>query len=150
MTVGKLDQWVVNAADPQALARFWAFVLGGDAVARGDGDECCGRRPSVEGGSPIPREAHSGAMAGDGWAFVEGDPGVGRPRLSFQPDPAPKDGRNRIHIDVRVADIAAATEAVVARGAERVGEVVTDDQGSFQVLRDPEGNEFCVVAPTAR
>ncbi|KOX13929.1 VOC family protein [Nocardiopsis sp. NRRL B-16309] len=121
MTVGHLDQWVVNAADPSALARFWAFVLGGEAVTRPDG-----------------------------WAFVEGDPSVGRPRLSFQPDPAPKDGRNRIHGDVRVDDISAATEAVVARGAARVGEVVTDEQGSFQVLRDPEGNEFCVVAPTAR
>ncbi|MFE3458029.1 VOC family protein [Nocardiopsis aegyptia] len=118
MTLGHLDQWVVNAADPPALARFWAFVLGGEAVTRPDG-----------------------------WAFVDGDPAAGRPRLSFQPDPAPKEGRNRIHADVRVPDIAAATEAVVARGAERVGGTVTDEQGSFQVLRDPEGNEFCVVAP---
>jgi predicted enzyme related to lactoylglutathione lyase len=121
MTVGTLDQWVVNANDPTALARFWAFVLGGAAVSRPDG-----------------------------WAFVEGDPAAGRPRLSFQPDPAPKDGRNRVHADVRVGDIAAATEALVARGAERVGAVVTDGQGSFQVLRDPEGNEFCLVAPSAR
>ncbi|RKS06824.1 putative enzyme related to lactoylglutathione lyase [Nocardiopsis sp. Huas11] len=121
MTVGHLDQWVVNAADPSTLARFWAFVLGGEAVTRPDG-----------------------------WAFVEGDRDAGRPRLSFQPDPAPKDGRNRIHTDVRVADIAAATESVLARGAERVGGLVTDAQGSFQVLRDPEGNEFCLVAPRAR
>ncbi len=30
-------------------------------------------------------------------------------------------------------------------GAVRVGGLVVDEQGSFQVLRDPEGNEFCFV-----
>ncbi|MFI6576781.1 VOC family protein [Nocardiopsis sp. NPDC050513] len=119
MPVGTVDQWVVNAADPAALARFWAFVLGGEPVARGDG-----------------------------WAFVEGT--GGRPRISFQPDPRPRTGPGRIHLDVRVHDLPAATEAVVGRGASRVGGVVTDDEGSFQVLRDPEGHEFCLVVPLAR
>ncbi|NYH52684.1 hypothetical protein HNR06_002273 [Nocardiopsis arvandica] len=32
-----MDQWVVNAAEPYLLARFWAFVLGGEPVARPDG-----------------------------------------------------------------------------------------------------------------
>ncbi|MCY9786787.1 VOC family protein [Nocardiopsis sp. EMB25] len=117
MTVGTVDQWVVNAADPAALARFWAFVLGGEPVERSDG-----------------------------WAYVEGV--EGRPRLSFQPDPAPRAAPNRVHPDVRVDDIPAATEAVVGRGATVGGDVVTDAQGSFQVLRDPEGNEFCLVSPT--
>ncbi|WP_435110701.1 VOC family protein [Nocardiopsis synnemataformans] len=119
MTVGTVDQWVVNAAEPHILARFWAFVLGGESVLRDDG-----------------------------WAYVEGAGGAHR--LSFQPDPKPKTGRNRIHLDVRVDDIAAATDAVVTRGASRRGVPVTDEQGSFQVLFDPEGNEFCLVEPAAR
>ncbi|MFD6952395.1 glyoxalase [Nocardiopsis sp. TSRI0078] len=119
MTVGTVDQWVVNAAEPYLLARFWAFVLGGEPVARPDG-----------------------------WAYVAG--AEGRPRLSFQPDPGPGTGRNRIHMDVRVDDIAEAADAVVAGGAGRRGGPVTDGQGTFQVLLDPEGNEFCLVEPSAR
>lgn len=121
MTVGTIDQWVVNAAEPASLARFWALVLGGE---------------------PVDRD--------DGWALIEGDPDTGRSQISFQPDPAPKTGRNRLHLDVRVTDIAAATEVVVGHGAVPVGGAVTDEQGSFQVLRDPEGNEFCLVAPVPR
>ena len=30
-------------------------------------------------------------------------------------------------------------------GARRVAGVVVDEQGSFQVVQDPEGNEFCFV-----
>lgn len=119
MALGTVDQWVLNAAEPYALARFWAFVLGGEPVARDDG-----------------------------WALVEG--GGGRPRLSFQPDPAPKAERNRVHLDVRVDDVSAATEAAVAEGARRRGDPVTDAQGTFQVLFDPEGNEFCLVSPAER
>lgn len=96
----------------------------------------CVRSTTVEGGE------------GDGRAYVEG--AEGRPRLSFQPDPEPKGGRNRIHPDVRVDDIAAAADAAVAGGARRRGGPVTDGQGTFQVLSDPEGNEFCLVAPAAR
>jgi predicted enzyme related to lactoylglutathione lyase len=46
---------------------------------------------------------------------------------------------------VKVSDLAAPTTACVARGAEALGEVVRDEDGSFQVMLDPEGNEFCLV-----
>lgn len=118
MSPGTVDQWVVNAVEPSALARFWAFLLGGEPVDRSDG-----------------------------WAYVEGVPGL--PRLSFQPTPVSKTEPNRIHMDVRVDDIAEAVELLHRRGATIVGTVVTDEQGAFQVLRDPEGNEFCLVRPTA-
>lgn len=116
MSLGTVDQWVVNAVDPPALARFWTFVLGGNAVERQDG-----------------------------WAYIEDASGL--PRLSFQPTDERKRLANRIHLDVRVTDIAWATGEAVARGASTVGDVVTDSQGSFQILRDPEGNEFCLVTP---
>jgi len=44
-----------------------------------------------------------------------------------------------------VADIALVRSALVELGAEAVGEVQTDAQGAFQVMSDPEGNEFCLV-----
>lgn len=116
MAVGRFEQWVINAEDPEKLVGFWAFLLGGEPVIRPDG-----------------------------WAFLEAV--EGRPRLSFQPAPDARGTGVRIHADIRVEDIEAATGAVVARGAERVGGTVTDAQGSFQVLRDPEGNTFCLVTP---
>lgn len=78
-----------------------------------------------------------------GWAHVEPP---GWPRISFQPVPEGKVAKNRLHLDVRVDDIAQAMEEAVGLGARAVGDVVTDEQGSFQVLVDPEGNEFCFVA----
>ncbi|WP_436772834.1 GNAT family N-acetyltransferase [Yinghuangia sp. YIM S09857] len=88
----------------------------------------------VLGGEPVGRDAS--------WAYV--DP-PGRPRVAFQRVPEGKSGKNRLHLDVSVSDIPAATRAVELLGAVRLGGIVRDDQGAFQVLRDPEGNEFCLV-----
>jgi predicted enzyme related to lactoylglutathione lyase len=49
---------------------------------------------------------------------------------------------------VEVPDIAAATSQAEGLGARRVGEIQHDDAGSFQVLLDPEGNEWCLVNST--
>ena len=37
-------------------------------------------------------------------------------------------------------------ERVTALGARVHGPPMEDDQGPFQVMLDPEGNEFCLVA----
>ncbi|HXV94569.1 MAG TPA: VOC family protein [Pseudonocardia sp.] len=112
----RLDQIVVDCRDPAALVRFWAALLGGEPVDRARG-----------------------------WSHVE-PPGF--PRLSFQPVPEPKAVKNRLHLDIEVEDgtIPAAAAHAVELGAARVGEIVVDDAGSFQVMTDPEGNEFCFVA----
>lgn len=65
--------------------------------------------------------------------------------MSFQPVPEHKTQKNRLHLDIEVDDIEAAVVKAVSLGAQREGLVVTDEQGSFQVMRDPEGNEFCFV-----
>ena len=70
-------------------------------------------------------------------------PGVGR--LAFQPVPEPRTTKNRLHLDLAVDDIAAATDSAERLSATRTGALVTDEQGSFQVMADPEGNEFCFV-----
>ncbi|MFJ7206921.1 VOC family protein [Streptomyces sp. NPDC098789] len=86
------------------------------------------------GGEPVDRAR--------GWSHVDLPGGV---RLAFQPVPEEKAGKNRLHLDVRADDIGSAIAAALALGAVRTGGTVTDDQGSFQTMRDPEGNEFCVV-----
>ncbi|WTW97681.1 GNAT family N-acetyltransferase [Streptomycetaceae bacterium NBC_01309] len=88
----------------------------------------------VLGGDPVERDAS--------WAYV--DP-PGKPRVAFQRVPEGKSGKNRLHLDVFVNDIPAATRAVELLGAVRLGDLVKDEQGAFQVFRDPEGNEFCLV-----
>jgi Glyoxalase-like domain len=109
----RLNQIVVDAAEPALLVRFWAGLLGGEPVDR--------------------------AM---GWSHVE-PPGFAR--LAFQPVPEEKAVKNRLHLDIEVKSIGAAVAEAESLGASRVGEVVTDESGSFQVMVDPEGNEFCFV-----
>ncbi|QGQ18964.1 VOC family protein [Cellulomonas sp. JZ18] len=91
---------------------------------------------TVLGGEPVRRD--------DAWWYVLPP---GWTQLSFQRVPEPKTVKNRVHLDVRVDDIASATAQAEAVGARRVGDVHHDRAGSFQVLHDPEGNEWCLVRP---
>jgi hypothetical protein len=59
----------------------------------------------------------------------------------FMPVPEPKTVKNRLHWDVVCPDVA----ALVARGATLLR--APDDEISWHVLADPEGNEFCAFAP---
>ncbi|HWO66842.1 MAG TPA: VOC family protein [Umezawaea sp.] len=88
------------------------------------------------GGAPVDRAL--------GWSHVEPPES---PRMSFQPVPEGKAVKNRLHLDVDVDDIAAAAARCEELGATRVGDLVVDESGSFQVMLDPEGNEFCLVRP---
>jgi predicted enzyme related to lactoylglutathione lyase len=89
----------------------------------------------VLGGAPVDRDPN--------WSYV--DP-PGTPRLAFQRVPEPKPGtKNRLHLDVYVAEIPPAARQLLEHGASAVGGVVRSVHGAFQILRDPEGNEFCLV-----
>jgi len=109
--------YVLDCADPDALADFWAAALG---YERGD------FRP------PSPYVSLDGASAG-------------QPDLLLQQVPEPKPGKNRMHMDLRVRDNEAEVARLVALGA-RVLHGPFDDEGHWTtVLADPEGNEFCVI-----
>lgn len=121
-----------DAADPQALADFWAFALG-----------------------YVPEPGYDYA---DGASIVDPD-GKG-PAIGFLRVPEPKTSKNRLHIDIRVAGeppwdwleradlIRAKVGDLVPRGATVVREEhYSDERGSVLghvVMLDPEGNEFCV------
>lgn len=93
---------------------------------------------TVLGGAAVHRTAD--------WSYI--DP-PGWTRLAFQQVPEGKSSKNRLHIDVLVQDVAAGAMQAVELGAVLVGVIRSDDAGSFQVLLDPEGNEWCVVCPTS-
>jgi predicted enzyme related to lactoylglutathione lyase len=116
----RLMQVVVDAADPAALARWWAEALGW-AVTWEEPDEVVVEPP--------------------------GPDGVGVP-LVFVPVPDPKVTKNRVHLDLRSAD-ADDQAARVARLTGLGARPADIGQGAvpWVVLADPEGNELCVLDP---
>jgi len=78
----------------------------------------------------------------DGDAFVRG--GVA-PALDFLRVPEGKAGKNRIHLDLTVPDVDVAVALSVRLGATTAPDVYSG--GRWVVLRDPEGNEFCLLGP---
>jgi predicted enzyme related to lactoylglutathione lyase len=69
------------------------------------------------------------------------------PNLVFQRVPDPTPGKARMHLDVHVDDLDAATARAESLGATRGMDV--DEQGmSWRVMTDPEGNPFCLSPET--
>jgi predicted enzyme related to lactoylglutathione lyase len=118
----RLEQIAFACAEPRALAAFWAAALGYEARA-----------------------------AGDSWTAVPGN-GDGTPLL-FRPAPRSPTIELPIHLDVNVPDREAEVERLLGIGARLVGtkrEIVGDLDQTWTVLRDPEGNGFCVQGPDDR
>ena len=87
------------------------------------------------------------------WVIVNDDPEefeirpaeTQLPGLLFLRVPDPKLIKNRFHLDLRPDDQGAEVARLLALGARRVD--VGQGDVSWVVLADPEGNEFCVLAP---
>jgi hypothetical protein len=138
-------QVVFDAAEPEKLAEFWALAL--DYVFE----------PPPKGFETWEDFGRSIGMPeeefGDQAAVI--DPADEGPRLYFQRVPEGKAAKNRVHLDVRVAGREVGGEErkrLVSEHVERLVQAgaslawVNDDiRGNSVVLRDPEGNEFCVT-----
>ena len=74
------------------------------------------------------------------WPVPIVDPTGAGPLIWIVPVPEPKTVKNRMHIDV-FGDVS----QLVARGARVV--LPRGDDREWNVLVDPEGNEFCVFTP---
>jgi predicted enzyme related to lactoylglutathione lyase len=79
----------------------------------------------------------------DGDARLTAD---GFPPLDFLRVPEPKTVKNRLHLDLATSDLAEATAQVLALGAVLAPDVHAGD-ARWVVLRDPEGNELCLIRP---
>lgn len=66
------------------------------------------------------------------------------PTIFFQAVPEPKQGKNRVHLDMAVADRPGEVERLKGLGATVLKEM---EEGAYQwtIMQDPEGNEFCVT-----
>lgn len=134
-----------DAADPPALARFWAEALGYVA------------EPPPKGFESWEQWLVATKIPEDRWTSVATlvDPEGLRPRIYIQRVPEPKAAKNRMHLDVncggergtpqevRRARVDAEVERLVGLGALKVNE--GGEFGQYHVvMRDPEGNEFCL------
>lgn len=70
--------------------------------------------------------------------------GPGAPQLAFQQVQDPTEGRRRLHLDIHGPDPAALRARAESLGA---GFVEGNGIGDFHwdVMQDPEGNEFCIA-----
>ena len=138
-------QVVIDCADPGRLARFWAIALGyavEPPPAEYDSWE------TFLAANDVPQSEWNSASA-----VVDPD-GAG-PRIFFQRVPEPKMGKNRVHVDVNISGgpstpiedrrrrLQAERDRLQQAGAEVIGPV--EERGEYWiVLKDPEGNEFCI------
>lgn len=79
----------------------------------------------------------------DDWVVLDGDDDGFY--IGFQKVPERKSGKNRVHLDVDVDDLDRAIDEAEQLGARKIGGLVDTDDGPFQVMADPEGNEFCFI-----
>ncbi|WP_250038356.1 VOC family protein [Paractinoplanes maris] len=116
----RITELVLDARDPELLARFWCEVLGYVELER-DGDD-------IEIGPP-------------GTGF-----GGPQPTIILSRTDEPRAGKSRLHIDVNATDRdqAQELERLLAAGA-RPADVGQTGNESWHVLADPEGNEFCLL-----
>jgi hypothetical protein len=117
-TTLSLGQIVVDSADAAALADFWSRLV--ERPVRDGANQFFAAIPPAEDGS--------------------------FPALMFLAVPEPRQGKNRLHLDLVSADRAAAVERATQLGARKVGEF--DEYGArWTTLADPEGNVFDIGEP---
>jgi predicted enzyme related to lactoylglutathione lyase len=115
----RLHHIVIDAHDLRALAEFWAEALGWTVLSTRETEVVVG--PSLD--APVG--------------------------LCFMPAGATtKTVKNRVHLDLTTTadDRDAELERLLGLGARRVDVGQTGEE-SWEVLADPEGNEFCLVRP---
>lgn len=116
----RIAELVLDARNPELLARFWCEVLGYIELER------------VDAGIEI------------------GVPGIGfggpQPTIVIDQTTEPKVGKLRLHVDVSATDRnqEEELERLLAAGARLVDSGQTGDE-PWQVLADPEGHEFCLL-----
>ena len=119
--IGWVREVVLDTPDPEALAVFWAGVVGGEPTCWYDG-----------------------------WWTLEPPPHGQRLSFQRSRAPRPADGAGA-HVDVLVADLDTAHDRVVTLGATYVAERWSprpDEDGRpvpWRVYRDPAGHPFCLV-----
>jgi predicted enzyme related to lactoylglutathione lyase len=108
---------VLDCADPEPLAAFWAEALG------------MRRLGAVS--NYVLLASESGRL----------------PKLLLQRVSEGKSAKNRMHLDIETPDVDGEVQRLEALGARRLEDEARREHGRrWVVMADPEGNEFCVCA----
>jgi len=111
----------VDCSDAEELAAFWERFLG------------YARRSGADGSPYVTLERQDEDVDGP-------------PLLTFQTVPEPKTAKARIHLDLFVQAAQPFVAEMEAAGASLLSRTEAGDW-TTRVLRDPAGNEFCVIGP---
>ena len=122
--MGRIHEIVFDCDKPAKLAAFWAELL--DGYTTRDYDEAEMARLAALGLTPET----------DPTVMVDG-PG---PSICFQNVDGRRYDNNRVHFDIEVTDRSGEVERLKELGAEPVRVLPT-----YTVMRDPEGNQFCLI-----
>jgi catechol 2,3-dioxygenase-like lactoylglutathione lyase family enzyme len=116
----RISELVIDCVDMEKPAAFWSEVLGYEELGREENE--------IEIGPP-------------GAGF-----GGPQPTLIFSPSADPRPAKLRLHIDVNPTDRdqEAELERLLSLGA-RKADIGQTGEESWHVLKDPEGNEFCLL-----
>lgn len=116
----RISELVLDCRDPEALARFWCEAL--DFVV-------------------LDRDADGSVEIGARDGF-----GGRQPTIILGRTDRPERAKPRLHIDLSPTDReqAAELERLLALGARPV-DIGQTGRESWEVLADPEGNEFCLL-----
>lgn len=129
--MARVDNVTFACQDPGRLAAFWAAALGYE----------------VQEAPPEFMEAWVAAGRDPNGAAAIVDPARRGPRLFFKKGPRSPTTHLPIHLDLGADDRAAEVARLVALGATEVetrSEVTGPWTETWTVMRDPEGNGFCV------
>lgn len=138
-------QVVIDCADPNRLAEFWAAALDYIVQPPPDGFDSWEAFADKIGIPPDERDRLSAVV----------DPQRQRPRILLQKVPEKKTVKNRVHIDIDVLHGSPPGSDARKRAARERCELLTgkgatllreldEPSGWCLVLADPEGNEFCL------
>ena len=122
--MGRIHEIVFDCDKPAKLAAFWAGLLDGYAIRAYDDAEIA--RLAALGLTPET----------DPTVMVDG-PG---PSICFQNVEGRRYDNNRVQFDIEVDDRSGTVEHLREAGAA-TGRVLP----TYTVMRDPEGNQFCLV-----
>lgn len=145
--MGTPIQVTIDCSDPATLSQFWAAAL---HYKLDDPPPGFDSWPDFLHAQGVPESEWNSASA-------VSDPDGKGPRVYFQRVPEPKQGKNRLHLDLNAGGGHSTpierrrenVDAEVARlhraGARAVRPGEVGAMGEYWVImHDPEGNEFCV------
>jgi predicted enzyme related to lactoylglutathione lyase len=108
-----------DCPDPVLVAEFWSAALGYETI----------RWDDYDGATSLPTDGS-------------------RPHLGFIKVPEGKTVKNWLHLDIEPSETTMEfeVERLILLGATKI-KVFNEPSGTWTLMADPEGNEFCVAQP---